>query len=1310
MMNWMDGDLSPTVVEDSRSTTNRCEPNNIPTLDVVSTAAAPYEEGDDDDHHHHWFPQHSQEESESIEIIKYHNDDDHDDINEEISHSRIRSNHHSTSTATTTAAPTEEALAMMTTDLNYHRHYHIPQKSPPPPKQQHMLHRQSSELTNVVSNRTTNLVSRPYPIRGRSSYEDDNDEEETSPPSLLAPPQHISLDHSTGSYTGSYNHMQPPPPRLHHTLTSPLAPNRDNDISEFRCNGLHNHLPNDKDNSDFTNRNMASTTTSTADTADTMNHLQYFRVVFQGVVAILASSTTTLDNNMHIVRTGRYVSYGEIICGRLGTSSLSSDRQHAPTIVQINSILTGGYAMDADATTHAAPITAALSKATTKFDTDSFSMDTTTSPDYKRVKSGTNNDASDTHTYDKNDNMNSKQPQWNSNDINSSTNNNTISSSSPSDEILGHIYAEQDAIRIVEPITATDVPHIETGIFHYRVICTTPIPIVTGPDINAPKTKAFLLPGTIQEISVRVRQRSNNASDISFLRLSYRRGWIADRNIIPPSTPHSTTASSIVIVQEVITTDTESRHSGDGGSITTGSVNSGTVSLSFTSAAASTSLLSIVTTKSHHRHRPPRKRQDAATMMPSSKTPFSSNRTIDGDKMMILPRHILDGKSLKKGITNDPSSNSSFLSDDSSLATNQSNATTKLAAQNLSAPASPNISISTNTSNKSVTSNYRNGSSNNSTGTTAPSSVTYFLMRVLAPKGMKILDAPQFQVNRLIRNGKPNPAQSGSHVASSSHLVSQMEPIARTHTSIFHTMSSRLTSTGKSTATGNVAVFDINSKTRILPCGALFESSRRMETTGSYNQGAGLIKLSDSSGWAIVPRQSELEQQYLSFKSINSGNAPPNNGETNIKSYEEVGSAIVDVPPKSINANIENHPASISSERRTEWIRVVARTGVPVSCPPPSLTQLDVDDNLTSPSSSRESSAIASSNNPNNGSSNNHAYPSNDSDVASSVGSAFLDALFRTPQKKKTTNGKDPNVASRIRTENMAALQSTIPCGMFLEVERSDDTPNRGVKEFARLRGGQGWVPLVLADKPTTTTVPCRPVFRYGSIWFRVQATRGIKVRFGPSNRASSIKSEDGEYFRFECGEFLRASETITSFSETGEPLESFAKLYRNRHVQLHSTYDEFRSLPSLTIEAEWVQIHNDTELFLEECITEPRIERHKQGWRYNVVPDNGIAIRKGPSFAAERSGVILFGGESVVINERVTPAGDHMSWLRLKDGQGWIHDHDENGEQIVVLHSLRHRAISSRLARKPEASEIPYNAIVSRLFYNDGSQRPTER
>ena len=87
------------------------------------------------------------------------------------------------------------------------------------------------------------------------------------------------------------------------------------------------------------------------------------------------------------------------------------------------------------------------------------------------------------------------------------------------------------------------------------------------------------------------------------------------------------------------------------------------------------------------------------------------------------------------------------------------------------------------------------------------------------------------------------------------------------------------------------------------------------------------------------------------------------------------------------------------------------------------------------------------------------------------------------------------------------------------------------------------------------------------------------------------------------------------SFPIQGEPVDSyFANLYRNRHIRMHAAHDEMRSLACLTTQAEWVQVYYDEELFLEECTVEPRIERHRQGWRYNVITDDGIAVREGVS------------------------------------------------------------------------------------------------
>ena len=208
-------------------------------------------------------------------------------------------------------------------------------------------------------------------------------------------------------------------------------------------------------------------------------------------------------------------------------------------------------------------------------------------------------------------------------------------------------------------------------------------------------------------------------------------------------------------------------------------------------------------------------------------------------------------------------------------------------------------------------------------------------------------------------------------------------------------------------------------------------------------------------------------------------------------------------------------------------------------------------------------------------------------------------------------------------------------------------------------------------------------------------------MRRGPSRKAPSIKTEDGVYFRFECGEFLRACEVVTFSPEDSSP-ECFAKLYRNRHVQLYNPLSELQSLHSMTMPSEWVQVIAEDFVFMEELASEPRIQRNRGGWRYNVVRESGVDVRKGPSFAAETMNVKLLAGESVLINERVTPPTERMSWLRLKDGKGWVHDLGRDDEMVMIAHSLRERAGGLTRPNNPERSEIEekaYQKIVARLF-----------
>ena len=268
---------------------------------------------------------------------------------------------------------------------------------------------------------------------------------------------------------------------------------------------------------------------------------------------------------------------------------------------------------------------------------------------------------------------------------------------------------------------------------------------------------------------------------------------------------------------------------------------------------------------------------------------------------------------------------------------------------------------------------------------------------------------------------------------------------------------------------------------------------------------------------------------------------------------------------------------------------------------------------------------------------------------------------------------------------------------------------------------------------------------------------RGIKVRQGPSRRAASIQSEKGYSFRFECGEFLRASEIITIFgTPDAAPVSStstsastsastaitasikpgsgnskqtfsecFAKLYRNSKSQKDKLSPKskngedkpsLRSLFDLATPGEWVQVHINGKHYLEECEDPPSITRNFDGWRYHTVRDT--QVRRGPSFSADElsKSFMLKAGDRVLVNERVTAFQDKVTWLRLKDGRGWVHDVGPNDELIMITHS-----ITQRNGRKVDASTsgvnrhlnevastatttTSYNSIISRLFSNDNS------
>jgi len=791
---------------------------------------------------------------------------------------------------------------------------------------------------------------------------------------------------------------------------------------------------------------------------------------------------------------------------------------------------------------------------------------------------------------------------------------------------LGYLLAENKGkplfVRLDEP------PVCESGSFLYRVISSAPIAVHTGPFHDAPTTKGMLVPGTTHEVSMRVVDGS-----VNYLRLTRRQGWVADRRIHVGAS-HGP-KSGIVVMREVT-------HIEEGASV----CNISTMSVAASSVATPLS-------ESRRRHRVPRRQRvhpfkkdmtDSSAIPvhvpgPAPQTlPQSRTGSYDSDHQ-VPPSH-------DRSIFS-PLSNISLLSDESSIENSQSQRGPEITT--------PDRSFARSTVSASLES------------TQLP---CFFLMRVNAPRGLKILDAPHFQVNNLIHGNHPG----GLLAPSPSKDLS----VKSGSQSIFQTMSGGHHTTTLTSKTGNPAVFDSNTKARKLPRGSVFEASKRVEASGAFSQGSGLIKLSDNSGWAIVPKREELDEQY---RSISGALAGMKEGEAS-RAFQEIGNAIVRDRPTPI------------------YMRIQTREGLAISLAP----NPTIEDDITSPSSSAGgTSSLVSAGN---GSS---IVRGQDSDVVSSVGSSFLDSMFRTPKRK----GRESDESDKGRREagnppkapasERLPFSNILPCGAYVEVDDWVKAPDGGRStEYARLRGGQGWIPRSLNGKAVTEIIS-PPEARFGSFWFRVQDKGGIKVRFGPSRRAPTIKSDDGVYFRFECGEYLRASEVVTFFRQ-GAPTDCYAKLYRNRHIRLYGGHGEIRPLTSLTVQAEWVQVFSSGEIFLEECTAEPRIERHHQGWRYNVVLDTRVQVRKGPSLEAEVNGVVLLGGESILINERVTGPDDMRTWLRLKDGQGWVHTGDDEEGTLMIPHSIRHRTDPlgrPTKAGRPEQEDIAYNAIIARLFHS---------
>lgn len=216
------------------------------------------------------------------------------------------------------------------------------------------------------------------------------------------------------------------------------------------------------------------------------------------------------------------------------------------------------------------------------------------------------------------------------------------------------------------------------------------------------------------------------------------------------------------------------------------------------------------------------------------------------------------------------------------------------------------------------------------------------------------------------------------------------------------------------------------------------------------------------------------------------------------------------------------------------------------------------------------------------------------------------------------------------------------------------------------------------------------PEVRTGSFWFRVSKPSGLEVYHGPSSHASIIVSNNGAAFRFECGEFLRASEIMTVFPKpnlngsTTTP-ECYAKLYRrsntfNRNnVSEQTMLGRFSVLHSFISPGEWVQVHRNGELLLDECSAAPLIERNRDGWQFAVIgiTNKDLQLRSGPSIQAEILGELDCDAKVFLVTEKVTAPSDPADWLRLKSG-GWLYSVGFDGKPIVQALSMSSQRLNT--------------------------------
>ena len=288
------------------------------------------------------------------------------------------------------------------------------------------------------------------------------------------------------------------------------------------------------------------------------------------------------------------------------------------------------------------------------------------------------------------------------------------------------------------------------GSFAYRVTSTSPVSILSGPAVDASSLGMGLLPDTVHDVSFRITiplsppddedgedgndrlgsagiddtliDDADPAGEVQFLRLCTRRGWVADRRVDVVD-EHKLRVS--YLMQDVTTNELEqqqyddrARSSGDtkrrvdsslsmsfedNSSLNSSAMNS-TANSSFYASVVASSVATPASVKTRRR----RNRRHAGPMEQSRIQPLTSTAL---PSSVVREHHQRAGESFEE------------------------------VGSSITGGGTDTASISID-----------GGDSSSLLHTQQQATKTYYLMRVIAPLGLKILDSPHFQVRKISYN------------------------------------------------------------------------------------------------------------------------------------------------------------------------------------------------------------------------------------------------------------------------------------------------------------------------------------------------------------------------------------------------------------------------------------------------------------------------------------------------------------------------------------------------------------------------------